>query len=80
MAEFDLSNPYSERYESSDDSPIHWDTQFGKNVSIGHGVVIERGCVICDNVKIGHNCVIKSGVRISKGKVVEDLTVVRKSI
>jgi len=80
MSKFDPSNPYSEMYESSDDSPIHWSTEFGKNVKIGHGVVIERGCVIGDNVRIGHNCVIKAGVKISDGRNIEDLTVVKKSI
>jgi len=76
----DRNNIYAELYETSNDAPIHWSTKFGKGVKIGHGVVIEKGCVIGDNVKIGHNCVIKSGVNISSNKDIKDLTVVKRSI
>jgi len=79
MAKYDPSNPYAEPYETSIDDPIHWSTKFGRNVKLGHGVVIEKNCRIGNNVRIGHNSVIKSGVSISDNTVIRDLTVVRRS-
>jgi UDP-3-O-[3-hydroxymyristoyl] glucosamine N-acyltransferase len=80
MAKYDPSNPYSEMYETSNDSPIHWSTRFGKNVKIGHGVVIEKGCKIGNNVRIGHNCVIKAGVTISDNTTIKDLSLIRTNV
>jgi len=43
---------------------VHWMTQFGENVRVGFGTVIEKGCKIGDNTIIAHNCVLRPGTVI----------------
>ena len=40
-------------------SPIHCSVKFGKNVKLGHGVVIEKNCVIGDNTFVGHHTILR---------------------
>jgi len=68
---------YEEKYASllGEEYPIHWSTKFGKNVRIGHGVIIEKDCEIGDNVIITHHCVLRPGTKIGNNSVVSHLTV-----
>jgi len=68
-----MSNPYERSYSEPSTSAIHPSVRFGKNVRIGHYVVIEKGCkigdntqieslvFICQDIEIGNNCVIRAG-------------------
>jgi len=54
---------------------IHPTTTFGKNVKLGHGVIIEEGCEIGDNTYIGNYTVLRPGTKIGKDCVIGHLTV-----
>jgi len=56
-------------------SPIHCSTKFGKNVKLGHGVVIEKDCMIGDNTFIGHHTVLRPGTIIGNNCVIGHLNV-----
>lgn len=60
------------------ETPIHWSVRFGKNVRVGHHVVIDEGCSIGDDVFIGHNVVIRSGVKIGAGSVIGHLSMIER--
>lgn len=55
---------------------IHPSTIFGRNVRLGHGVVIDAGVIVGDDVFVGHNTVIRSGVRLWHGVVLGHLVVI----
>jgi acetyltransferase-like isoleucine patch superfamily enzyme len=59
-----MGNIYKEKYEDLTPTPIHWSVKFGNNVRVGHYVVIDKDCVIGNDVLIGHGTKIRSGVRI----------------
>lgn len=50
----------------------------GTNVTIGHGVIIDDGSVIGNDVFIGHNTVIRSGVKIGHGCVIGHLVLIER--
>lgn len=50
--------------EINTSAKIHKSAVVGKNVGIGHNVIIEPDCIIGDNSSIDHNTVIKSGTVI----------------
>lgn len=50
----------------SPDARIHPTAVIGKNVSVGHNVVISAGCKIGDNTKIYHNTVIMDNSEIGE--------------
>lgn len=52
--------------------------QVGKNVMVGHGVIIEPNVSIGDNVIIGHNVVIREDTVINDGCVIFDNAVLGK--
>ena len=60
-------NIYDQPYKNllGDVDRIDPSTRFGKNVRLGEGVVIERGCRIGNNTIIGHYCTISPGVQIA---------------
>jgi acetyltransferase-like isoleucine patch superfamily enzyme len=47
--------------------PIHPDVIFGKNVRIGHFVVIEEGCEIGDDTFLGNYVSLRPNTKIGKG-------------
>lgn len=49
------------KYIESEYFPIHPDVIFGKNVRVGHYVVIEEDCEIGDGCFIGNNTVVRAG-------------------
>jgi UDP-2-acetamido-3-amino-2,3-dideoxy-glucuronate N-acetyltransferase len=55
---------------------VHPSTRFGRNVRLGHGVIIDAGVRISDDVFIGHHTVIRSGVRIHHAAVIGHLVVI----
>lgn len=59
-----------------DEEMISMSVKFGKDVRIGHGVVIDEGCTIGDYVFIGHNTVIRSNVSIGSGSVIGHLVMI----
>lgn len=73
------SNPYASRVIESEFCPIHPCARIGKNVRVGHYVVIDEGCVIgddcflgsfvmvCSSAIIGNNCVIGHGTVLEAG-------------
>jgi len=65
------------RYKSACgiNDPVHWSVKFGKNVTLGQGVVIEEGCEIGDNTFIGHYTVMRPGTKIGSDCVIGHLTV-----
>jgi len=63
-------------FERLTDLPIHTDVKFGKNVKVGWGTIIEKGCVIGDDTIIGHNCVIRPNTIIGKNCVIGHGTVI----
>lgn len=71
------SNPYREPYKLAlgSNDPIHWSTKFGKNVTLGKGVIIEENCRIGDNTFIGHYTVLRPGTKIGNDCVIGHLTV-----
>lgn len=70
-------NPYKERYKLllGRMFPIHPDTKFGANVSLGEGVVIEEGCSIGSNSILSHHCILRPGTILGQNCVIGHLTV-----
>jgi len=71
-----VDNIYEELYQPVLIHPIDPGTEFGKNVRIGYGVIIDKGCVIGDNVFIGHNSVLREGVHIGNNSVIGHLVMI----
>ena len=65
--------PYKAVYDGVD--LVHPTTVFGKNVKLGHGVIIEEGCEIGDNTYIGNYTVLRPKTKIGKDCVIGHLTV-----
>ena len=65
--------PYKDLLDGID--KVDSSTKFGKNVRLGEGVVIERGCRIGDNTIIGHYCVLRPNTYIGKDCVIGHMTV-----
>lgn len=57
------------------DYRISPDVYFGKNVTIGCGVVIEKECYIGDNSIISHYCVLRPNTKIGNNCVIGHMTV-----
>lgn len=55
--------------------PIHPTVKIGKDVRLGHYIVIEEGCEIGDGTFIGNFCVLREGTRIGKRCVIGHGTV-----
>ncbi len=49
---------------------ISKDAEIGKNVYMGHNVIIEDGVIIGDNVEIGHNTIIRKNVHLSSNSYI----------
>jgi len=66
------SNIYENKYKDlcGDDESIHWSVQFGENVKVGFGTVIEKDCKIGDNTIIAHNCVLRPNTIVGKNCMV----------
>jgi len=62
----------TERYQDlcGMSASVDWSTQFGENVKVGFGTVIEKRCVIGDNTIIGHNCVIRPNTIIGDNCII----------
>jgi acetyltransferase-like isoleucine patch superfamily enzyme len=71
------ANPYAERYSDALDGigPIHPNTVFGSNVSLGRNVIIEEGCFIGNNSFIGHGCILRPNVIMGDDCKIGHLTV-----
>jgi UDP-2-acetamido-3-amino-2,3-dideoxy-glucuronate N-acetyltransferase len=54
---------------------VHPDVQFGENVKVGFGTVIEQGCKIGNNTLIAHNCVLRTGTVIGDDCMIGHCTV-----
>ena len=76
--EIALEDDEGGRFTRATESPIHFSVRFGKNVRVGHNVVIDEGCSIGDDVFIGHNAVIRSGVKIGAGSVIGHLVMIER--
>jgi acetyltransferase-like isoleucine patch superfamily enzyme len=60
------NNPYEESYDDPVFAPIHPLARFGKNVKVGHYVVIEEDCEIGDGAFIGNFVVMRPKTKIGK--------------
>jgi len=71
------SNPYRNEYIDllGNSQAISCEISVGKNVRIGIGVVIEKGCKIGDNVIIGHHVVMRPKTIIGNDSVIGHLCV-----
>lgn len=71
------SNPYALPYKPllGQCGLIHPLVKFGKNVTLGHGVIIEEGCEIGDNTLIGHYCVLRPSTKIARDCKIGHFTV-----
>lgn len=58
------------KYIESIFDPIHPDALFGKNVRVGHYVVIEEECEIGDDCFIGNFVVLRARTKIGKRSVI----------
>jgi len=65
-----MGSIYSNKYIESEFSPIHPDVIFGKNVRVGHYVVIEEDCEIGDNCFIGNFVFMRKGTKIGSNCVI----------
>jgi len=76
-----MGNIYEELFKRvrPDEAKISHSVKFGRNVRVGHGVVIDPDCVIGDDVFIGHNSVIRSGVRIGNRSIIGHLVVIEET-
>jgi UDP-2-acetamido-3-amino-2,3-dideoxy-glucuronate N-acetyltransferase len=63
------------RYVPLLNEAIHPEVRFGRNVRLGFGVVIERGCTIGDNTIIGHYSVLRPNTHIGSDCVIGHMTV-----
>jgi acetyltransferase-like isoleucine patch superfamily enzyme len=70
-------NIYQEKYKEVLDGTglINWSVKFGTNVRIGHGVVIEKDCIIGNNVFIGHHTVLRPKTIIGDDSIIGHLSV-----
>jgi len=59
---------------------IHPSVKFGKNVRVGHGVIIEENCSIGDNTLIGHYVVLRPQTIIGQDCMIGHLTVCEGSV
>ncbi|MDD3534718.1 MAG: DapH/DapD/GlmU-related protein [Candidatus Cloacimonetes bacterium] len=57
---------------------IHSSVKLGKNVEIGHNVVILKNVIIGDNCLIGHNVVVHAGSEIGESVRIDDNTIIGK--
>ncbi len=60
------------------DGHVHPESRIGEGCHLGHGVVVEEGCVLGDGCQIGHHVVIRRGSRLGDGVRVDDHTVIGK--
>jgi UDP-2-acetamido-3-amino-2,3-dideoxy-glucuronate N-acetyltransferase len=61
---------YKEKFVESEFGPIHPDVVFGKNVRLGHYVVIEEGCEIGDDCFIGNFVVLRPKTIVGKHSII----------
>jgi len=71
----DLNNPYSSRVIHPEFCPIHPLAKIGKNVRVGHYVVVEEDCVIGDDCFLGNFVMVRAGVIIGNNCVIGHGTV-----
>lgn len=71
------SDPYKKPYKSAigSNDPIHWSTKFGRNVTLGEGVIIEEGCKIGNSTFIGHYTILRPDTKIGNNCRIGHLTV-----
>ena len=61
-----------------DRTPIHPETNLGRNVRIGENVIIDEDCVLGNNVFIGHNTVLRNSVYIGDNTIIGHLVVIEQ--
>ena len=71
-------NIYKRPFEliGGQDDPISNSVRFGRDVRIGHHVVIDPDCYLGDGVFIGHNSMIRSNVRIGSRSIIGHLVMI----
>jgi acetyltransferase-like isoleucine patch superfamily enzyme len=67
-----MANIYERPFERirEGENPISVDVRFGKDVRVGHYVVIDPGVVLGDDVFIGHNTTIRDNVEIGAKSII----------
>lgn len=68
---------YRQRHKNAlgDIGLIDPQTSFGRDVTLGHGVIIEKGCSIGDNTFIGHYTILRPGTIIGNSCTIGHMTV-----
>lgn len=57
---------------------VHPEAVVADDVTMGHGVVVEEGCVIGSGCQIGHHVVIRRGSKLARNVRVDDHSVIGK--
>ena len=59
---------------------VHSSAKLGKDVSIGHGTLIEQDVTLADGVSIGANCCIGQGTIIGEGSQIDNLVTIAHEV
>lgn len=73
-----MNEIYREPFERlrGHEDPVSFSVKFGRNVRVGHHVVIDPDCRLGDDVFIGHNTMIRSGVKIGNRSIIGHLVMI----